>query len=444
MVVSTQGFQLTPDIAGSINAGLNIGRNFQALLQDRQRTALGDQAVAAGEADAVRQERLRELQGIILTGGAAPTAAPSSGQQAQLAGRPNPQGSAQVSQPTPPQRVEQARQALQTEFPEESIELQKQIDEASRRQFESADEQTQIALKNFTQSAGQIVGSSVDDQVEFLERRIRVGAEQGVDMSDSANILEALRTDPEQAQQMIKDAARFGEALGFIDAGTVDDQFEDVLDSQGNVIAQRNLRTNRIEDSPLAPGGERQSAKQKAEAGLRKEFTGLSKVFRDQRSAFERVKNSAARETAAGDLALIFAFMKTQDPESVVRESEFATAEGAQAAIGRAEESGEAVPNFVRRGIAKLLDGTRLLPDQRKDFVDTARGIFDGAVAEQKAIEQQYRELADRSNLDASNVVLDFRGGAKPRLEDLTAADLENLSLEDLEELERAALNGDS
>ncbi|MEM8882399.1 MAG: hypothetical protein AAGC82_17565, partial [Pseudomonadota bacterium] len=60
--------------------------------------------------------------------------------------------------------------------------------------------------------------------------------------------------------------------------------------------------------------------------GLRKEFIGQTTVkdFRKQAEAFGRIDASAFEPSPAGDLALIFNYMKVLDPGSVVRESEFA------------------------------------------------------------------------------------------------------------------------
>lgn len=402
----TPRFSQGPNFLGAISQGLQLRGQIDTLKR--------------AEAQAGRDARLQQLQGIILSGGRQ-TATPSTGQQAQLAGQPQGPATAGPQAPTSPtQRVDAARLELQQNFPQESIALQKEIDAENQREFDALDKKSQFEARNFTRAASQIVNQDPESQMRFLERRIKKGAEQGFDMTDSLDILEALRRDPEEGQQLLKDAVRFGESIKTVEPGNADaDQFEDILDSEGNIIAQRNTRTGKLGASPLAPSAESVSDTVKAESGLRKEFTAASKTFREQRAAFERVESAASRKTAAGDLALIFAFMKTQDPQSVVRESEFETAEGAQAAVGRAEENGEAVPNFIRRGIARLLDGTRLLDDQRADFVDTAKGIFDGALREQQSIEQQFRDVADRSNLNPDNVVLDFKQGQLPSEEEI-------------------------
>src|SRR3990172_3435846 len=67
----------------------------------------------------------------------------------------------------------------------------------------------------------------------------------------------------------------------------------------------------REEKKPL--GG---TSKFDAEQSLRKEFTAQSKVFIDVRDSFARIEASSQNPSAAGDLSLIFNYMKMLDPAS--------------------------------------------------------------------------------------------------------------------------------
>jgi len=131
----------------------------------------------------------------------------------------------------------------------------------------------------------------------------------------------------------------------------------------------------------------------------RKEFTGLQSVkdFSDVSMAFSRVVRSANDPSPAGDLALIFNFMKVLDPGSVVREGEFATAQNA----GGVDER-------IRSLYNQVMDGTRLTETQRADFVDRAARLYQGAEEQYSSIAQQYTDFATRSGLDPSLVIPDF------------------------------------
>ena len=99
---------------------------------------------------------------------------------------------------------------------------------------------------------------------------------------------------------------------------------------------------------------------------LRKEVTDINKrlQFDDTKSAFGRIQASNDG-SAAGDLALIFNYMKMLDPGSTVREGEFATAQNAQGVAGR-----------ISSLYNQILSGERMTEAQRKEFTGQAEKIF--------------------------------------------------------------------
>jgi hypothetical protein len=138
---------------------------------------------------------------------------------------------------------------------------------------------------------------------------------------------------------------------------------------------------------------------------LRKEFTQGSKNFIKVRDAFRRVQASVEdpEGTGAGDLALIFNYMKILDPESVVRESEFANAE-----MSRALLSEKGVPQRLLQWRDKILRGSRLTPEQRKDFVDRASKLYRKQEFAHKRFRGQYQKLAKQYNVPVGQVVVDY------------------------------------
>ena len=145
----------------------------------------------------------------------------------------------------------------------------------------------------------------------------------------------------------------------------------------------------------------------KAEADMRKEFNALdaTKDFGDVRTAFLKVKTAAENPSAAGDLALVFNYMKILDPGSVVREGEFQTAADATSWLQRTEDDGYAVPLPIAKAIRKLEDGTLLTPDQRKDFLSTARNTASAQFKPAKEALQRYKGLAANSGLRVDQII---------------------------------------
>jgi len=131
---------------------------------------------------------------------------------------------------------------------------------------------------------------------------------------------------------------------------------------------------------------------------LRKEYIGKqeTKEFAKQSAAFARIMASAEDSTGAGDMALIFNFMKLLDPGSTVREGEYATA----------RDTGN-VSQRVRAIYNKMVMGTTLTEEQRADFVDRSVRLYRQAETQFEKITDQYTKLAETQGLDVSQVIID-------------------------------------
>lgn len=129
---------------------------------------------------------------------------------------------------------------------------------------------------------------------------------------------------------------------------------------------------------------------------LRKEYDAQSKDFQTATQGYQSVLSASRDPSAAGDLALIFAYMKTLDPGSTVREGEFATAQNAGG-----------IPDRVISQYNKVLNGERLAPDQRADFVKKAGQLYQGQKELDDKRRERYTKIAERNGLDAADVLGD-------------------------------------
>src|SRR3990167_5420445 len=130
----------------------------------------------------------------------------------------------------------------------------------------------------------------------------------------------------------------------------------------------------------------------------RDEYNALTKDFRIVNDSYQRIEASVKDPSAAGDLSLIFNYMKMLDPNSVVRESEFATA----AATG---SYGERVQGMVN----KIMSGQRLSDDVRKDFEDRASLLYKAQGKNVDQLTKQYTGLAQRAGVNPKDVIVDYR-----------------------------------
>lgn len=134
------------------------------------------------------------------------------------------------------------------------------------------------------------------------------------------------------------------------------------------------------------------------ESKLRGDYTNASKDFKTIYDAYGRIKASASDPSPAGDVSLIYGYMKLLDPGSTVREGEYATAQNAAS-----------IPEAIRAKWNAAINGEKLTEVQRQDFVSRADKLYQSQDKRQKGIEKYYREVSKRSKLNPDNVVIDYR-----------------------------------
>lgn len=128
-----------------------------------------------------------------------------------------------------------------------------------------------------------------------------------------------------------------------------------------------------------------------------KAFAAEQKVkdYNDITSAYGRV--ISAQDNAAGDLSLIFAYMKMLDPGSVVREGEFATAQNAAG-----------IPDKIKNAYNNALNGERLGANQRAQFKNQAKDIIGQSEKQYLGIVKFYADRARSAGIDPKDVVATF------------------------------------
>jgi hypothetical protein len=133
------------------------------------------------------------------------------------------------------------------------------------------------------------------------------------------------------------------------------------------------------------------------EKKLRDEFVTQSKDYKTIQSAWRSIRTSGSEASAAGDMSLIFGFMKLLDPSSTVREGEYANAQNAAG-----------VPDRVAAAYNKAINGQILADAQRKDFLNQAKKQYDSRLGEHNQIKKEFTRLAKEYNVEPKRVVLEF------------------------------------
>lgn len=176
------------------------------------------------------------------------------------------------------------------------------------------------------------------------------------------------------------------------------------VDQSSNAITDDQLGYLRLKAQEEAIRNREAAAERKASMKLSKDATDMrkewlknpiTKMSQEVATAYEKVRAAGADPSPAGDLSLIFGYMKMLDPGSVVREGEFATAQNAAA-----------VPDRVRNMYNRIMTGERLNPVQRQDFIQQASNVYGGQMEQQNRFNQSFYDLALRTGVSPQDVVL--------------------------------------
>lgn len=140
----------------------------------------------------------------------------------------------------------------------------------------------------------------------------------------------------------------------------------------------------------------------KAATDLRKEFQSRQGVkdFNTIETAYRKIEQAEKNPSAAGDLSLIFSYMKILDPGSTVREGEFANAQNAAG-----------VPEQVMNLYNRAKSGERLNPSQRKDFINQAKAQAQAQAQALQGIEEEFGGLSKRYGVDPNLIYSPRAGG---------------------------------
>lgn len=236
-------------------------------------------------------------------------------------------------------------------------------------------------------------------KLAFEERKeSRIGAHQ----ETQEERLEKQRLETEQHHRAMEKIQRDANERGWT--------AEQRQEREAQERERHNRRLEDLQEGTAARGQTQQQAER--ENQLRDEYNTLSKDYRTQSDAYGRVQVSAKDPSAAGDLSMIFSYMKLLDPGSVVREGEQATAANARG-----------IPDAIRNQYNRIMTGERLTDKQRADFTDRAQRLYDQATQDNARIRTQYEERAKRYGVDPRNVTTEFGSTARERLSEQDIAD---------------------
>jgi len=210
--------------------------------------------------------------------------------------------------------------------------------------------------------------------------------------TQSGLLLSAIMGGDEFAEMMAKADERSGGAdkreadLGFTKAQTAKLEADTKGMEVGTKKAIFELEALKQGNQPIPP-----EKKFILEKDLRGEFNKRTENSTKIEDAFRTVQS--AEDSPAGDMALIFAFMKMLDPGSTVREGEFATAQNTTG-----------IPGRIVNAYNNARTGERLNAAQKKEFTSQAKSTLDASRKRIKEVRADLSFPIDNYGLNADNV----------------------------------------
>lgn len=137
------------------------------------------------------------------------------------------------------------------------------------------------------------------------------------------------------------------------------------------------------------------------EEGLRKEFASLPEVkkLKEAIPAYQAVVKAAKVNNPQADINLVYGLAKLYDPDSVVREGEYATIANSQA-----------IPEWLKGMAQRLVGGGRLTDATKKQIIEQAGIRLGSYQSEVDGARQGYDEIARRGGLEPQNVFVPIGG----------------------------------
>lgn len=284
--------------------------------------------------------------------------------------------------------------------------------------FPESDAQLQNALRSQTGQFGLLEQEATPDTPAVQPKNDYSGLAKAYDMRGDYDTAKKVREaagrgesfakiDPkEYTQESVREFSKSGDFAALVPVKGADSPFskidpKDYTRDSVRAFSQSGDFASLIPTVDKADRDAKDAARSdisfKQEGQLRDDFTKQAGPFIQVRDSYGRIKESAKNPSAAGDLALVFNYMKMLDPGSTVREGEFATA-----------QNSAGIPDRVRAMYNKSINGERLADTTRKDFLTRSEMLYKRQLQSHKKLEGQFKGLAKKYSLSQERVVPDY------------------------------------
>lgn len=218
------------------------------------------------------------------------------------------------------------------------------------------------------------------------------GAQPGLDQA-------AMKENAENQRSSLRERGLAAQALaaqrGEMDRTLIKEQGDN---ARTGLTTQATLDAAKIKAQQELAEQQRKSALKNPETStaLRKEFEGLPEVknYKQALPAYKGIEDAVKRNTPMSDINIVYGIAKLYDPNSVVREGEYATVANAPN-----------IPERVKGWVQYATNGGKLTPEVKKQIMDEASSRMMSFQNEFEGSSARYRDIAERSNADPTLVI---------------------------------------
>ena len=146
----------------------------------------------------------------------------------------------------------------------------------------------------------------------------------------------------------------------------------------------------------MGKGDEQVTKAGEVATSMRKEFESLpeSKSYKQALPAYRAIQDGVRRSSPQADISMVYAIAKMYDPESVVREGEYATVANAPA-----------MPERIKGWVSHVSGGGKLTPETKRQIMTEASARMDAFDNQYGAAIARYDDIARRSGADPTMVI---------------------------------------
>lgn len=242
----------------------------------------------------------------------------------------------------------------------------------------------EMALKG-----NQLLNADVDNLMKNVQLKSALNDESRKQTDFFRNTISSL---PSLLNQSPELAAQVAKSIGISLAQNKDGTFTGALPGQDGSVKAFTIDSNNVADP------EKKAA---IANNYRDEWTKAATPYRVVNTQFNNLQKSSNLATAQGDISMIFALMKMEDPNSSVREGE---ADAARKSPGASEQ----VRNMYERAIANPNApffgpaGSRT----RTNFIEAAKALHENTKADTISQGKFFVDMASRSHINPKDVLV--------------------------------------